>query len=507
MAFADDDLPGRVGRVADVGGELFLAPQDKPDQWVAIGLNYPVTSGDNLWVGKDGRAEIDFGAGQFRLAGDTNLHLSQLDDRQFAVFVAQGRVNVRVRVLEPGETARIDTPNTQVVLTRPGLYRVDVSDDREHTQLIVREGEANILTAGGVQQVLPGQTAAVDGTDPRYRDRAQRRRQRWLRYVGRRPRPPVLRTHGELRFAADGRRRGSRSIRDLEPGSRVRRGLVPVGRRRGLGAVSQRLLDRSGRLGTDMGRLCAVGLCAVPLRPLGLHRWPLGLVPGRLRRAAAVGAGAGRVGGRLRLEPVGDGRRTRLRLGPAGVGRAVPALVGTLLEWLLEPLQPAVCGECRGGAPEFTTDSLCQLERARRNHGGLRIGARDAAAGPGQSWSGSRAAWPRAHRYLPARRSYAASLAVFRCDGSGKARRRPLPRSIRPHARAGGAPGGIGAVPGGASAVAVPTMRTRPTAPTTASPPMRARAAFCDAGRRAGLRRWRCSHVSSSQPSGRRRCP
>ncbi len=168
MAFADDDLPGRVGRVADVGGELFLAPQDKPDQWVAIGLNYPVTSGDNLWVGKDGRAEIDFGAGQFRLAGDTNLHLSQLDDRQFALFVAQGRVNVRVRVLEPGETARIDTPNTQVVLTRPGLYRVDVSEDREHTQLVVREGEANILTAGGVQQVLPGQTAAVDGTDPRF---------------------------------------------------------------------------------------------------------------------------------------------------------------------------------------------------------------------------------------------------------------------------------------------------------------------------------------------------
>ena len=28
---AQDDLPGRVGRVADVAGELFLAPQDQPD--------------------------------------------------------------------------------------------------------------------------------------------------------------------------------------------------------------------------------------------------------------------------------------------------------------------------------------------------------------------------------------------------------------------------------------------------------------------------------------------
>ena len=167
-ARADDDLPGRVGRVADVAGELYLSPQDAPEQWQAVGINYPVTGGDNLWAGNDARAEVDFGAGQFRLAGDTNLHLSRLDDRQFALFVAQGRVSVRVRFLDPGEVARIDTPNAQVVLTRPGLYRVDVSPDRAQSRVVVREGEANVLTAGALQQVLPGQTAAVDGADPQY---------------------------------------------------------------------------------------------------------------------------------------------------------------------------------------------------------------------------------------------------------------------------------------------------------------------------------------------------
>ena len=54
---ADEELPGRVGRVADVAGDLFLAPQDAPDLWNAIGQNYPVTTGDNLWVGSEGRAE------------------------------------------------------------------------------------------------------------------------------------------------------------------------------------------------------------------------------------------------------------------------------------------------------------------------------------------------------------------------------------------------------------------------------------------------------------------
>jgi len=168
IAYAQEDLPGRVGRIANVAGELFLAPQDKPDAWNAVGINYPVTSGDNLWVGSEGRAEIDFGAGQVRLAGDSNIHVSRLDDRNFALFVAQGRASVRVRALDPGDTTRIDTPNAQVAIMRPGLYRVDVSPDREHTHVVVREGEVNVLTPGGVQQVLPGQSADVDGPDPRY---------------------------------------------------------------------------------------------------------------------------------------------------------------------------------------------------------------------------------------------------------------------------------------------------------------------------------------------------
>ena len=167
-ARADDDLPPRIGRVAEMGGELFLAPEDAADQWVAIGVNYPVATGDNLWVGNEGRAEIDFGSGQLRLAGDTSVHLSRLDDRNLALFVAQGRVILRIRVLDPGEAARIDTPNAQIALSRPGLYRIEVTEDHQHTQIAVREGEVIIDTGAAVQQVLPGQSASLDGGAPQY---------------------------------------------------------------------------------------------------------------------------------------------------------------------------------------------------------------------------------------------------------------------------------------------------------------------------------------------------
>jgi hypothetical protein len=162
-ARAEDDLPSRVGRIAEFAGDIYLAPQEQASDWTAVGLNQPITSGDNLWVGDGGRAEIDYGGGQFRLAGDTNVHVSRLDDREFALFVAKGRVIVRVRVLDAGDVAYIDTPNTQVQLTRVGLYRIDVAPDREATTVVVREGEATVALASGAQQALPGQTVTIAG--------------------------------------------------------------------------------------------------------------------------------------------------------------------------------------------------------------------------------------------------------------------------------------------------------------------------------------------------------
>ena len=159
----EDELSGRVGRVAAVDGTLNHAPEDGAGEWSQIGLNYPVAQGDNLWVGDAGRAEVDYGGGEFRLADDTNVHVSRLYERQLALFIAAGRVIVRVRVLEPDDAVRIDTPAAQIELVRPGLYRIDVAPDSPLTTVIVREGLAQVATASGIEQVMPGQTASLAG--------------------------------------------------------------------------------------------------------------------------------------------------------------------------------------------------------------------------------------------------------------------------------------------------------------------------------------------------------
>ncbi|TMG85517.1 MAG: hypothetical protein E6H78_06860 [Betaproteobacteria bacterium] len=165
-ASADDDLPTRVGRVSESAGPLYLAPEDRASDWATIGQNYPVTAGDNLRVAPEGRAEVDFGSGQLRLAGDTNIQITALDEHRFAFFVRSGRVILRLRTLDPGDSATIDTAHAQIQLDRPGSYRLDVAPESQQTILTVREGEADMRFGAGMQHVLPGQTATVAASDP-----------------------------------------------------------------------------------------------------------------------------------------------------------------------------------------------------------------------------------------------------------------------------------------------------------------------------------------------------
>ncbi len=379
-ALAEEDLPSRAGRLADVAGRVYLATEERAEDWVEALRNYTITSGDNLWVAGDGRAEIDYGGGQLRLAGDTNVHVARLDDRILALFVAQGRVIVRVRVLDPGESALIDTPNTQVTLTRPGLYRIEVAQDRSRTDVVVRQGEALVQLAAGAQQVLPGQTAAVLGAEATVRRRAHRLLGRWFRHVERRARSPLrAQPQHELRVAADGGLRGPRRVRRLADHSRVRRGVVPDDGRRGLGPVSLRPLVVGRRLGLDLGRRRTVGLRALPLREVGLYRRALGLDPGRLRRAPGLVAGDGGVVRRRRVVVLGVVRRAGVRLGSARLGRAATCRGGAGVR--------IAAGRCTTGRTRSTTPSV----RARRRR----------TTGTGRH--------PVASRRSPARRSPVAS--------------------------------------------------------------------------------------------------
>ena len=300
----DDDLPGPRRPRRRRRRRLFVAREERATEWTGhrrqLLRSPPATiSGSSA----DGRAEVDYGGGQFRLAGATNVHVARLDDAQLALFVAQGHADRARPRARPGRggarrrahragPARCGPASTGSTCCPTGRRR-----SRDGPR---RRGDRRAALG------RPAGAAGPDGDDHRAGSRRRRRAQR--RGVD-----------GFDTWSADRDRYYERSrsatyvsrqmvgVAELdEYGAwqdrpRLRRRVVPERRRRRLGAVPRTALVVVRRLGLDLGRRRAVGLRAVPLRPLGL-------------RSAAAGAGARAATSR--------GRSGRRRWSPGTAGRA-----------------------------------------------------------------------------------------------------------------------------------------------------------------------------------------
>ena len=161
-AFADP--PGRVARLSFIGGSVSLRPASV-DEWTGALINYPVTTGDHLWVDHDGRAELQVGTTAVRLAGSTEASVLSLDDRTLQLRLTEGSVAARVRTLGEEQSIEIDTPNGSIDLLRPGFYRVDVNESGDQTIVTVRSGEAEATGAGTAYTIRAQEGAVLQGVD------------------------------------------------------------------------------------------------------------------------------------------------------------------------------------------------------------------------------------------------------------------------------------------------------------------------------------------------------
>jgi len=90
------DPPGRVGRIGDTDGAVWLYDEEQAE-WIQARRNRPVTEGDRISAEQDARAEIDIGSATLRLDGGTDVEFTQLDDARVRIRVHGGSVALRVR--------------------------------------------------------------------------------------------------------------------------------------------------------------------------------------------------------------------------------------------------------------------------------------------------------------------------------------------------------------------------------------------------------------------------
>ncbi len=185
----EEEIQQTVARVAYRSGPATYSRGDDPENWQDVAVNVPLTLGDRVYTGKDGRLELETGGTRIFIAPETQMTALDLRDDVRQLSVAVGTATFRVRRLADGEVFEVDTPNVSVTFRRPGKYRVDVDADG-NTRFILFEGGALGVAAGGQIDLSQGDTMEVEGTDqPRYDLVAQPAQDRWDRWVEDRLRP------------------------------------------------------------------------------------------------------------------------------------------------------------------------------------------------------------------------------------------------------------------------------------------------------------------------------
>ena len=118
-----DDPPGRVGRVADIAGDVRTLTAE--GGWMDVVRNQVLSTGDRITTDKTGRATLQLGSTVVRLGADSDLVVTQLDDQHMRLRFEHGQLAVRVRSEDiPGELF-IDTDEGAWVPHHAGQYRFD----------------------------------------------------------------------------------------------------------------------------------------------------------------------------------------------------------------------------------------------------------------------------------------------------------------------------------------------------------------------------------------------
>ncbi len=143
----DEDPPGRVGRLAQVDGEV-LWYDSESGAWETAERNRPLTGGDRLSTGPGSRAELRVGSTVLRLAAASELEVRRLDDERMVFELHSGSLALRVRTRELADEIELVTREARLAPRRAGHYRLDRIDDS--TQAGSWRGELRVLGAGGL---------------------------------------------------------------------------------------------------------------------------------------------------------------------------------------------------------------------------------------------------------------------------------------------------------------------------------------------------------------------
>ena len=167
-AWAQDnyqDPPTRAGRIGFVQGSVSFQPGGEGD-WLDAVPNRPLTTGDNLWVDRDSRAEVQIGSTSIRLGPETSLTFLDLGNDVTQLRLSTGSLYFRVRRFDRDDRFEVDSPNLAFNVEQAGEFRLGVNQNGDQTVATVWRGRSEITGgAGDSYRLQAGQQGAFTGVD------------------------------------------------------------------------------------------------------------------------------------------------------------------------------------------------------------------------------------------------------------------------------------------------------------------------------------------------------
>ncbi|HEX7438441.1 MAG TPA: hypothetical protein VF308_17195, partial [Caldimonas sp.] len=118
----DVDPPGRVARIAETFGQVWIYTTDT-GEWISALRNRPVTSGDRLATDVGARVELNLGSTTLRLDGGSEIEVRRLDDTLVALQLHHGSAAVHVRDAQAVGEFEMTTEEGRLRLQRAGHDR------------------------------------------------------------------------------------------------------------------------------------------------------------------------------------------------------------------------------------------------------------------------------------------------------------------------------------------------------------------------------------------------
>ncbi|MEO7199653.1 MAG: DUF6600 domain-containing protein, partial [Dokdonella sp.] len=137
------DPPSRVARISYLEGGVSFQPAGI-NEWSSASINRPLITGDNIYVDRNGRVELEVGAATIRLDSDSAFGLLNLDDDFGQIELTDGVLNLNVNRVFQGQSYEIDTPTLAFVVTQAGNYRIDIAPDGSSTMVTVFAGSGDV---------------------------------------------------------------------------------------------------------------------------------------------------------------------------------------------------------------------------------------------------------------------------------------------------------------------------------------------------------------------------